>query len=170
VDSLFEMIVPQWQSGVLCGRYRDIGVVEMRSGPYSAGRRADEFLSERLAGGVVVRVSQLLAEAEHEAIDPTTLRRAAKRLSVMRPVCWALLAERSAAQQATVKREDPAAPVEAEGQAVPAVAGTDPRIKQVVAEVSQLITEGMDREIAIHRACRADRELASQVEAVLGKH
>jgi len=36
--------------------------------------------------------------------------------------------------------------------------------------VSKLIAEGLGRDIAIHRTCRDDRDLAAQVEAVLGKH
>ena len=107
-------------------------------------------------------VDRLLADAEREGIDLMTLRRAAERLSVTKLVCWALPGER-----ATVESEKPA---EAEEQAVAAVADSDPGVERAVAEVSKLIMQGLSRGIAIHRACRGDRELARQVEAVLGKH
>jgi len=136
-------------------------VVELRSGPYSAGKQAGKFLLQRLARGPAP-AGQLVAEAEQEGIVPATLYRAARRLKVTKTVCWGL-----PDKQTTMEREEQTAPVEAEGQAVPAVAETDLRIKQVVAEVSQLITEGMGREIAIHRACRGDRELAAQVRKEL---
>ncbi len=71
----------------------------MRSGPYKSGKRAEAFLSQRLAGRAVVPVDRLLAEAQHEDIDLMTLRRAAERLSVTKLVCWALPGE-----QATVAR------------------------------------------------------------------
>ncbi len=125
----------------------------MRSGPYKPGRAAEAFLSQRLAGRVVVPVTQLLAEAEQEDIDLTTLRRAAKRLSVTKLVCWALPDE-----QAT-------------GQVVAAVADSDPRVEQAVAEVTNLVVGGIGTlDFAIHQACQGDPELRAQVEAVLGKH
>ena len=130
----------------------------MRSGPYKSGKRAEAFLSQRLAERAVVPVDRLLAEAEQENIDPMTLRRAAERLGVAKLVCWAL-----PDKQATVKGEEPVAPVEAQGPAVAAVVETDPRVEQAAAEVSRLIAEGMGREIAIHRACRGNRELEARL-------
>lgn len=128
----------------------------MRSGPYKAGKRAEAFLSERLAGGVVVPVDRLLADAKRGSIDPMTLRRAAKRLSVAKPVCWALPDE-----QATGDAEEP---VEAEGPAVAAVAETDPRVERAVAAVRELIAGGMPRDIAVYRrVCQGDPELAALV-------
>ena len=113
-------------------------------------------------------MAQLLTEAEQEGIDPMTLRRAAERLSVTKPVCWAL--PESAPQQTTVEREEQAPPVEAERHAVAAVAGTDPRVARAVAEVTNLIVGGIaTRDFAIHQACQGDPELRAQVEAVLGK-
>ncbi len=116
----------------------------MRSGPYKSGKRAEAFLSQRLAGRAVP-VSQLVAEAEQEGIVPATLRRAAKRLSVTKLVCWALPDE-----QAT-------------GQVVAAVADSDPRVEQAVAEADRLIDGGMPRDNAIHRACRGNRELEARL-------
>ena len=84
-----------------------------------------------------------------------TLRRAAERLSVTKPVCWALTDE-----QATVEREEQ---VEANGRAVAAAAGTDPRVEQAAAEASGLIDGGMPRLIAIHRVCRGDRKLEARL-------
>ena len=134
-------------------------MIELRSGPYRSGKQAEAFLARRLAGRVVVPVSQLLADAEREGIDQATVRRAAERLGVTKPVCWAL--PESAPQQAIVEAEEQAVAVEAQRQA--AAAETDPRVEQAVAEVSELIAEGLGRDSAIHRTCRGDRELAARV-------
>lgn len=124
----------------------------MRSGPYKPGRAAEAFLSQRLAGGAVP-VGQLVAEAEQEGIVPATLSRAARRLKVTKPVCWAL--------------PEQSAPVEAERRAV--IPESDLQVGQAVVEMNRLIKGGMGRDFAIHQACQGDRELEARVRKELAR-
>ena len=160
----------------------------MARGEYSAGEAARLFLLRRLQAGPVA-VEQLEAEARREGIARRTLFRMRRRLGLVNRRAWALPAEQSAPQQATVEREEPVRnrtpvpdgtpvgfptpvenstpgqnlPPETESGVVAAVAETDPRVQRVVAEVTNLIAGGLGREIAIHRVCRGDRELEAQV-------
>jgi len=136
----------------------------MRSGPYSAGQDAEQFLLRRLGQGPVA-VAKLREEASRAGLSWATVDRASKRLLVAKPVCWAW--PESAPQQATVEREEQ---VEAEGPAVAAAAETDPRVERAVAEVTNLVVGGIGTlDFAIHQACQGDPELRAQVETVLSK-
>ena len=159
-------------------------MIELRSGPYRAGKQAEEFLLRRLARGVVP-VAQLVDEAEREDIAPATLFRAARRLGVAKPACWAL--PESSLKRTTEGSKEQAASVEAEGQAkalAPVSNGTseeveaaeseatelDPRVEQLVAAARRLMARGQRASSIIHRIRKSlGAELADAVKDELGR-
>ena len=136
------------------------GVFEMRFGPYRAGRRAETFLRERLAWGPVA-VSQLEAAAREEMIVRSTLYRTARRIGVVRTSTeagklWALPAE----------PEPPESAEPLDG----AVAETDARVEQLVAEVRRRMSRGQRPGPIVHRIRKAlGAETAAAVKAEIGR-